>query len=154
MPVSILSDAEREAWSRFPEVIDESALGAFFTLSADESASVRRLRGDESRLAVAVQACSLRWLGFIPDELAAAPERGVRYLAEQLDVSVSGLAVYGQSLRTGIWSAASGHRGRHHLSVTRPPRSSTEQFGEEFGEEKIARVNALGEGLSPWGVSA
>ena len=66
MPVQILSDAEREAWSRFPEGIDETALGAFFTLSAvrpgvsggcvvmrtgSPAIRARRLKGTEAWLA-------------------------------------------------------------------------------------------------------
>ena len=100
MPVQILSDAEREAWSRFPEVIDEDALGAFFTLTAEDARSVRRLRGDQNRLALALQTGSLRWLGFIPEELLCAPERAVRYLAGQLDVPAGALLAYGDSQRT------------------------------------------------------
>ena len=100
MPVQILSDAEREAWSRFPERIEEDALGAFFTLTASESEAIRRLYGDQNRLAVALQVCSLRWLGFIPDDLWSAPGRAVSYLAEQLDVAAEVLTDYRALPRT------------------------------------------------------
>jgi hypothetical protein len=103
MPVQILSDAEREAWSRFPERIEEDALGAFFTLRAGESEAIRRLYGDQNRLAVALQVCVLRWLGFIPDDLWSAPGRAVSYLAEQLDVTAEVLTDY-----RALLAAASG----------------------------------------------
>ena len=100
MPVSILSAEEREAWVAFPAEIEDSALGAFFTLTQDELGQVRRLHGDQNRLAVALEACSLRWLGLIPDDLGGAPAPAVRYLAEQVDLPVEALAAYGRSSRT------------------------------------------------------
>lgn len=100
MPVQILSDAEREAWERFPERLEGEALGAFFTLTGDDFREIRRLRGDENRLAVALQVCSLRWLGFIPQELLCAPERALGYLAEQVDLDADAVFSYGDSQRT------------------------------------------------------
>jgi hypothetical protein len=100
MPIEVLSAQEREAWSRFPLRIEEDALGAFFTLTANESKAIRRLYGDRNRLAVALQACALRWLGFIPDDLWSAPGRAVSYLAEQLDVPAEALTDYRALPRT------------------------------------------------------
>jgi hypothetical protein len=111
MPVQILSDAEREAWSRFPERIEEDALGAFFTLRTGESEAIRRQYGDQNRLAVALQVCSLRWLGFIPDDLWSAPERAVSYLAEQLDVAAAVLTDYRALPRTRSEHARVAQRG-------------------------------------------
>ena len=100
MPVQVLSAEEREAWSRFPERIEEDALGALFTLTAGESQAIRRLYGDQNRLAVALQASALRWLGFIPDDLWSAPGRAVSYLAEQLDAAAEVLTDYRALPRT------------------------------------------------------
>ena len=94
MPVQVLWTEEREAWSRFPQRIEEDALGAFFTLTTNDSVAIRRLYGDHNRLAVALQVCGLRWLGFIPEDLWSAPERAVSYLGEQLDVPVEVLTDY------------------------------------------------------------
>ncbi len=113
MPVLILSGEEREAWAAFPEAIEDSALGAFFTLAERDLRRIRRLHGDENRLAVALGACSLRWLGFIPEDLTAAPEPAVGYLAEQLDAPADCLAEDRRAPRT---------RGKHARLAERVAR--------------------------------
>jgi len=61
---------------------------------AREFAAIRRLYGDQNRLAIALQVCSLRWLGFIPEDLWSAPQRAGCYLAEQLDLAPAVLTDY------------------------------------------------------------
>jgi len=55
--------------------------------------------------------CSLRWLGFIPDDLWSAPERAVSYLAEQLDVAAAVLTDYRALPRTRSEHARVAQRG-------------------------------------------
>jgi len=66
MPVEVLSAQEREAWSRFPQRIEEDELGAFFTLTATDSKAIRRLYGDQNRLAVALQGVLAAVVGVHP----------------------------------------------------------------------------------------
>ncbi len=48
-----------------------------------------------TRLGVVVQLCALPWVGFVPDDLTAAPVAVVRRLAGRLRVDPAALADYG-----------------------------------------------------------
>ena len=86
MPTRFLSDAEIERLEGFPEAIDERDLARYFRLDAEDLAFVRRQHGPAGQLGIALQLCALRWLGFIPEDLAAAPPEAIAALADVLDV--------------------------------------------------------------------
>jgi hypothetical protein len=73
MPTRFLSDAEIERLESFPETIDRRDLARHFQLDSDDLRFVRQQNGAPGRLGIALQLCTLRWLGFVPDELSAAP---------------------------------------------------------------------------------
>jgi Domain of unknown function (DUF4158) len=100
MARSILSDAERLAWERFPQDPDPDVIGVYFTLADGEVDDLRRLPTPAGRLATAIAAAAIRWLGFVPAELEHAPTAGVQRLAAQLDVDVENLAAYDPPERT------------------------------------------------------
>jgi len=52
-------------------------------------------RGPGNQLGLALQLCTLPWLGFVPDELTAAPAAAVGRLADQLATGPGALAGYG-----------------------------------------------------------
>lgn len=87
MPSRFLSDAEIERLDGFPEAIDAVDLARHFRLDSDDLSFVRRQHGAAGQLGIALQLCSLRWLGFIPEELPAAPADAVAILANALDTS-------------------------------------------------------------------
>ena len=60
---------------------------AFFWLSEEEIREVHRQRESQNRLGYALQLCTLRYLGFVPDDLQATPPEGVTFVAEQLAVT-------------------------------------------------------------------
>ncbi|MGH3192070.1 MAG: DUF4158 domain-containing protein [Streptosporangiaceae bacterium] len=60
----------------FPEPA-RAELIRYFTLTAADEAFVRKFRGRENVLGVAVQLCTLPWLGFVPDDVPAAPAAAV-----------------------------------------------------------------------------
>jgi hypothetical protein len=60
----------------FPE-INRAELIQYYTLTGADEAFVRQFRTGRSVLGVAVQLCTLPWLGFVPDEVAAAPAAAV-----------------------------------------------------------------------------
>jgi hypothetical protein len=65
MPVRYLSDPELARLAGWPgDIADEDAI-TFFTLPADDRVWVRGFNRDENRLGVAVQLCTLPWLGWI-----------------------------------------------------------------------------------------
>src|SRR4051794_24060540 len=85
MPTRFLSDAEIEWLERFPEEIDERDLARYFALDADDLRFVRRQHSPAGQLGIALQLCSLRWLGFVPDDLTAAPAEAIAVLGAVLD---------------------------------------------------------------------
>jgi TnpA family transposase len=66
MPVSFLTDNEREQLRCFPAEISLSDLTAFFTLSITDMALVQKQREEHNRLGFSLQLCTLRYLGFSP----------------------------------------------------------------------------------------
>ena len=100
MARSILSDAERLAWERFPQDPDPDVIGVYFTLADGEVDDLRRLPTRAGRLATATAVAAIRWLGFVPAELEHAPVAGIQRLADQLDVDAEALAAYEPPERT------------------------------------------------------
>ena len=100
MPIGFLTEGERERLSRFPEHIPEDDLSAFFFLSPADHHAVNRQHDDHTRLGFALQLCTLRYLGFVPHDLGAAPPAAVGYVAEQLQVPPEALAAYGARIAT------------------------------------------------------
>ncbi len=88
------------AWGGFPTEVDRDDLIRFFTLSGDDRRLLAIHHGAANRLGVALQLCTLRALGFVPDDLAAAPAPAVAYLAAQLDVAPAVLAGYAARAQT------------------------------------------------------
>ena len=100
MPIEFLTAAERERLNHFPEPIPDEDLRVFFTLSDRDTQEVRKQRGAPNQLGFALQLCALRYLGFAPDDLGVTPEGAVTFVAQQLGVSPTTIAVYGGRLHT------------------------------------------------------
>src|SRR5712664_689174 len=75
MPVQLFTEAERARRNRFPDVIAYEELVTFFTLSERDLRSIPRSRDPHNRLGYALQLCTLRLMGFVPDDLRSAPPR-------------------------------------------------------------------------------
>jgi len=58
VPVRLLSDAQRERLSRFPDDVSAEELRRHFTLSQPELSVVLGLRGAGNRLGFALQLCA------------------------------------------------------------------------------------------------
>jgi Domain of unknown function (DUF4158) len=86
MPTRFLSDAEIERLESWPEAIDHPDFARAFDLDADDLDFVRRQHSPPGQLGVALQLCALRWLGFVPDDLTAAPAETIAALAGMLDL--------------------------------------------------------------------
>lgn len=72
----------------------------FFTLSSDDVGFVRQARGDANRLGIAVLLCTLRWLGYVPEDISAAPGSIAARVATQLGVPAEALSGYGSRPQT------------------------------------------------------
>jgi hypothetical protein len=86
-PGRFLSDAEIERLEGWPEAIERRDVVRYFALDGEDLAFVRGQRGAANQIGIALQLCSLRWLGFIPEDLAGAPEEALAMLGGALDVT-------------------------------------------------------------------
>ena len=100
MPGRFLTDAERERLRRFPTEVPPEDLVAYFTLSDRDQDQVRRQRGGANRLGFALQLCTLRYLGFVPDPLRSVPPAVIAHLAQQLATPPESFAAYGDRPHT------------------------------------------------------
>ncbi len=73
MSKGFLSDAEREHLSTYPTDLSSAELGRFFTLTQRDIDLSEQQRGDHNRLGFALQLCTLRYLGFVPNNLLNPP---------------------------------------------------------------------------------
>lgn len=95
MPGTFLSSKERERLACFPEDIPHWDLITYFILTEQDYTFIKPYRSDAHRLAVALQLCAVRYLGFCPTALHGAPIETISHLAGQLHVSPSVLQDYG-----------------------------------------------------------
>ena len=96
MPTRFLTDGELAQLSGFPAGIAGEDLVTYFSLEpSDRRWVVAGHRGQASRLGLALQLCALPWLGFVPDDLTAAPPAAVGLPAGQLGLDPAVLADYG-----------------------------------------------------------
>ena len=73
----------------FPEKIPSDDLIRAFTLTGADRDLVVIRRGAANRLGLALQLCALRYLGFVPRNLSAAPRSAACFVADQLERQVS-----------------------------------------------------------------
>jgi hypothetical protein len=98
----VFSEEELTQLRGFPE-IGRGELIRYFTLAPADEAFARKFRGRGNVLGAAVQLCTLPWLGFVPDEVAAVAAAAVARLSERLGIPVGELRGYGtrEQTRTG-----------------------------------------------------
>jgi hypothetical protein len=118
----LFSDDQLEQLRSFPD-IGRDDLIRFFMLTPADVAFVDpgRGRGPADRLGLAVQLCTLPWLGFVPDEVSLAPPVAVARLAERLGVDAAVLEEYGRREQTRTDHLRSVAR---YLGGSRPRRAA------------------------------
>ncbi|MGA2013502.1 MAG: Tn3 family transposase [Solirubrobacteraceae bacterium] len=94
------NDAERRRLERFPDRIAVEDLRACFALSDRDRVLVFDQRGAENRLGLAVALCALRFLGFVPDDIASIPDEALVFVAGQVDAAPHELLAYGARAQT------------------------------------------------------
>ena len=101
MTTRVFSDRELAQLRGFPEITRDELI-RFFTLTSADRALVDPGRGRSARdrLGLAVQLCTLPWLGFVPDDVTAAPPAAAARLADQLRLDAGALAGYGDRVQT------------------------------------------------------
>lgn len=120
MPEHWITEAERVRLTSFPAVMPEADVVTFFTLTESDHRLLAGLHGEANRLGFALQLCTLRYLGFVPDDLQKSPAPVVRFLARQLAVSPASFHSYGErsQTRTDHLQEIENHLGFHKASAT------------------------------------
>ncbi len=118
MPARWLTESEQNRLTRFPAKVPENDVFTFFTLTKSDWSVLANLRGDGNRLGFALQLCSLRYLGFVPENLREVPAEVVEFLAGQLSVSPEFLREYGSrpQTRTDHLSEIEDYLGFHKMT--------------------------------------
>lgn len=122
MPVSFLSQAQREQYGRYTGTPTLDDLGRYFHLDDIDLERITRKRGDHNRLGFAVQLCTVRYLGTFLDDPLAVPLPVLHTLSRQLHlaaVDADDLMVY----RTGEqrWQHTQEIRLRYgYVEITQP----------------------------------
>ena len=140
-PGRFLSDAEIERLAGWPEAIERREVVRFFAPAGEDLAFVREQRGAANQVAVALQLGAFRWLGFAPEDLAAAPPDAVTALAETLDVPARAIFDYAVRAQT---------RGEHRLLVRAYARF------RPFSERELDALGGrfVDAALQKWGAGA
>ncbi len=94
MPTRFLSDAERRRLSGFPAELTQAEVATHFTLTTEDLTHLSSRRGEANRLGFALQLCTLRYLGFVPDDLQGVPPGVLTSLAGQLQMPATALTDY------------------------------------------------------------
>jgi TnpA family transposase len=100
MPTGFLSDSERERLSGFPAEVPSEDLFSYFTLDGSDRALVPVRSAPSNRLGFALALCAVRYLGFCPEDLSAAPEGVLWYVSEQLGVPAAARKGHGERAQT------------------------------------------------------
>ncbi len=119
MPVDLLTNAERERLGGFPAEVPEEDHYAYFTLGGADRALVPTRSAPANRLGFALVLCAVRYLGFCPEDLAAAPESVAWYVGQQVMVAPEALAGYPERERTKTDHLKAVYE---HLGYRRPSR--------------------------------
>jgi Domain of unknown function (DUF4158) len=104
LATQFFSDEQMERLRSYPDIGREELI-RFFTLTRKDLGFIDNLehgggRGPAARLGLAVQLCTLPWLGFVPDDLWSVPQAAVLRLANQLAVFPGALEQYGRRAQT------------------------------------------------------
>ena len=133
MPVSIFSETELARLASFPEGIPSDDLIRAFTLTGADRDLVVIRRGAANRLGLALQLCALRYLGFVPRNLSAAPRSAACFVADQLEVSPDEIQSYARREQNapGLPPAPGVGEGAQHGPIPQPHDAGEVDGGEQ-----------------------
>jgi TnpA family transposase len=94
------SEAERRRLERFPDGVAVEDLRSCFALSDADRELVFAQRGAANRVGLAVSLCALRFLGFVPEDIASIPDEPLAFVAGQVDAAPHELLAYGARAQT------------------------------------------------------
>ena len=145
MPVRSLTDAERVRLTGFPTEMAEEELFSYFSLSGPDRALVPSRAAPAVRLGFALSLCAVRYLGFCPEDLAAAPEPVLWYVGQQVGAPPEAVTQYGLRGQT-----RSDHLGliHAHLGYRRPDEDDLGALSELLSQRALEHEDQTLS--SPW----
>ncbi len=87
MPLTLLSEMPLDTYGQYRSTPTPEQLNKFFHLDTADLALLNNRRRDHNRLGMAVQLCTLRFMGSFLDDPRAVPAGVLRFLAQQLALS-------------------------------------------------------------------
>lgn len=128
MPVDFLTSEQKARYGKFSGEPNEMQLSRYFILDETDLEFISKCRGEQNRLAVALQLTSLRFLGTFILDLNQIPNMVKKFVASQLKISIAVLSEYSRRDATK-WTHA---------------RLIREQYGyHEFENPWIFRLSRL-----------
>ena len=92
----VLTPEQRLLFTTISDNLSIQEMSRYYALSAEDINFIRRHRGADNRLGVALQLCSLRFPGRMLMQMTAISEQVVVYVAEQLNLPATAFARYGE----------------------------------------------------------
>ncbi|GAA0951873.1 hypothetical protein GCM10009576_074080 [Streptomyces rhizosphaericus] len=113
VPVEFLTDEQAEAYGTFSEVPTRPELERFFFLDDDDCDLIALRRTDAHWLGMAVQICTVRYVGrFLGEDPLAVPWEAAEYLAGQLGIADASCVKRYAERRSTVYEHADGIQSR------------------------------------------